>query len=71
MRVRVIAPLLLLGACHEPTFEERYAEAEKSIRATAAAIGKDLAAQEKAQANIDAAASATSPPAPASLPAAR
>jgi hypothetical protein len=71
MRVLAIAPLLILGACHEPTFEERYAEAEKSIRATAAAIDKDLAEQEKAQADIDAAAGATSPAAPASLPAAR
>lgn len=39
------AALALAGCQREKSFDERYADAEKSIRATAAAIDKDLAEQ--------------------------
>lgn len=35
--------LALLAACHQPTFDERYAKAEKEIRASEASIDKELA----------------------------
>jgi hypothetical protein len=44
---------LLLAACGKPGFDERYAEAEKSVRATAAAIDRDIAAQENAQRELE------------------
>jgi|GEM_PF-2305747 len=64
------ALLLLLAACQKPTFDERYAEAEKSIRATAAAIDKELAEREKAEGGAIPSVP-PAPQAPASLPAAR
>jgi hypothetical protein len=54
MRGAALIALALLAGCHKPSFDERYAEAEKRIRATAASIDKDLAdrASEAAMASL-------------------
>ena len=48
-RAAILLGLAMLGACHEPTFDERYASAEKATREKAAEIDKELADREKAQ----------------------
>ena len=51
----VLAAALALAGCQrEKSFDERYADAEKSIRATAAAIDKDLAEKLPSEAATDA-----------------
>ena len=47
-RAAILPGLMLLAACHEPTFDERYASAEKATRDKAAEIDKELAEREKA-----------------------
>lgn len=51
--MRRLAPalaLLLIAGCHKPSFDERYEEAEKQVRATAAGIDKELDEREQAMA---------------------
>lgn len=44
----IIIIALLLAACgKEPDFDQRYAEAERRIEARAAAMERDLAAQDR------------------------
>ncbi len=46
MRLVVILGVLLLGACErEKNFDERYADAAKAIRSSAAEIDSDLASR--------------------------
>ncbi len=43
MRAIAALALLLLAACHKPSFDERYEDAEKAVHEKAAAIDRDLA----------------------------
>ena len=55
-RSGMIMCLALLGCSQQPTFDERYEEAEKAIRDKAAAIDEEIAGRETSRAT-DAAAS--------------
>jgi hypothetical protein len=59
MRALAALALLLLAACHKPSFDERYEDAEKAVHEKAAAIDRELA--EPTQAPASAASSAASP----------
>ncbi len=51
MRAAWLLPALVLAACdREPTFEDRYDNAQATIRATAADIDNDMAALEAREA---------------------
>lgn len=49
LRAAILLTLALLGACHEPTFDERYTAAEKATRDKAAEIDKELTERERVQ----------------------
>lgn len=57
----VILCLVLLGCSREPTFDERYGEAEKAIRDKAAAIDEEVAGRETSRATETAASNAAEP----------
>lgn len=60
--VVVAAALVLLGACREePDFDQRYADAEKSIREKAAEMDSALAEAERARVEAGDAAAAPTP----------
>lgn len=59
MRVLAALALLLLAACHRPSFDERYEDAEKAVHEKAAAIDRELA--EPTRTPASAASSAASP----------
>lgn len=46
-RAILLVALALLGCGREPSFDERYEQAEQAIREKAAAIDAELAAREK------------------------
>jgi len=43
-RILLLASLFVLSACHKPTFDERYAQAQHKLEVKAKGIDKDLAA---------------------------
>lgn len=69
MRGLLLIALAVLGGCSkpEPSFDERYREAEKSIMATGAAIDGELKAREDWRTAEDAAAKSGAVPAQAPL----
>jgi hypothetical protein len=61
-RTPALAMALLLAGCHQPSFDERYGEAEKAVRDKADAIDKELADRERAQASAAPAPAVSAPP---------
>jgi hypothetical protein len=59
-RLALAVAVLLTGCHHEPSFDERYAKAEKAINSEAASIDSELASR----AALRAEASGTATPAP-------
>ncbi|HEY0957923.1 MAG TPA: hypothetical protein VGE05_01470 [Novosphingobium sp.] len=64
MRGLLMMALVVLGGCSkpEPSFDERYSQAEKSIMATGAAIDSELKAREDWRMAEDAAAKSKAVP---------
>lgn len=69
MRGAVLFAVLALAACSkpEPSFDDRFRDAEKSIAATGAAIDREIKAREEWNAAQDAAARAAQNPTPRAM----
>lgn len=67
MRWLAIAAIIMLAGCHERSFDDRYADAEKTIRDKSRDIDAEIASQ-AAVAGPDASGAQFSSQAPASLP---